>query len=88
MPSVASYDPQALADQRSLNCAVLQAPQRPASKRSSSHAASLLSRDPSPNGAMSMDERTNQAKIAEVVKLKKAAILQLEEGLAPLCGGI
>jgi hypothetical protein len=58
----------------------LQAPQR-ASQRASSRAASLLSRDPSPNGAMSMKERTNQAKIAEVVKLKKAAILQLEKGL-------
>ena len=32
---------------------------------------------------MSMDERTHQAKIAEVVKLKKAAILQVEQGLAP-----
>ena len=32
---------------------------------------------------MSMDVRKNQAKIAEVVKLKKAAILQLEKGLGP-----
>ena len=53
------------------------------SQRSSARTASLLSRDPSPNGAMSMEERTNQAKIAEVVKLKKAAILQVEQGLAP-----
>ena len=55
----------------------MQAPQR-ASQRASSRAASLLSRDPSPNGAMSMKERTNQAKIAEVVKLKKPlAIMSL-----------
>ena len=32
---------------------------------------------------MSMDERTNQVKIVEVMKLKKAAILQLEKGLGP-----
>jgi len=28
-----------------------------------------------------MEERTNQAKIVEVMKLKKAAILQVEQGL-------
>ena len=74
---------QALADLRSLKCATLQAPLRSSSTRPAARAASLLSRDPSPNGAMSMDERINQAKIVEAMKLKKAAILQFEKGLGP-----